>query len=69
MKEGREGRGAKQSTFRDASKREVAEAPGEALAHCRVGRSVKETALRNSARLGRLGSRARGGCGPGRYSG
>lgn len=69
MREGRKGRGAKESTFRDASEREVAEAPEEAQADCRVGRSVKEKALRNRSRLERLGSRAHGGYTPVCYSG
>lgn len=33
-----EGGGGEESTFRDASEREVAAAPGEAQADCRAGR-------------------------------
>lgn len=56
------GRGwGEESTFRDASEREVAAAPGPAQADCRVGRGRAGPALRNRARFGRLLSRARGG--------
>lgn len=67
--EGRKGSEAKESTFSAASERKGAEAPGEALVDCRVGRGVTEKARRNRAGLERLGSRARGGYRPVRYSG
>lgn len=58
----REGAGdGGESTFRDASEREVAAAPGPAQADCREGRGGAGPALRHRARLGRLLSRARGG--------
>lgn len=58
------GGGGEESTFRDASEREVAAAPGEAQADCRAGRGGNGG--EESRAPGKLGSRDRGGHQPGR---
>lgn len=53
------GGGGEESTFRDASEREVAAAPGEAQADCRAGRGGNSSEEPRAPGL--LGSRGRDG--------